>query len=185
MSLSQNNIKVELQTIHWLTCSKDTSINGSTMYHIICNSSTDIFTVRVDLILGVSRKNSQMFFVITSARNGGGGGAKWQMYIHVCTFVHTFVIWVPSGPTPPRLYKSIHVTFVFLKNMDPPWLCTVNSKIINKLRPDRNWNSHRNRYRNHHWNPVRLTGSVTGTGTGTRLCHWYLSRKCAIKVTLE
>ena len=85
----------------------------------------------------------------------------------------------------PRLYKSIHVTFVFWKIWTPPWLCTVNSKIINKLRPDRNWISHRNQYRNHHWNPVGLTGSVTGTGTGTRLCHWYLSRKCAIKVTLE
>ena len=29
LSLSQNNIKIELQTIYRLTCSKDTTINGS------------------------------------------------------------------------------------------------------------------------------------------------------------
>ena len=38
-------------------------------YHIICNGSTDIFTIRADLILGVPRKSSHMFFVIASARN--------------------------------------------------------------------------------------------------------------------
>ena len=27
--------------------------------------------------------------------------------------------------------------------------------------------------------------SPVKSGTGTRLCHWYLSRKCAIKITLE
>ena len=76
------------------------------------------------------------------------------MYIHVCTFVHTFVIWVPSGPTPPpfvvqkytwhfcvlgenidtppRLYKSIHVTCV-LKKYGPPLI--VYSKQSNNLKP--------------------------------------------------
>ena len=38
-------------------------------YHIICNGSTDIFTIRLDLILGVPRKFPKCFFVITSARN--------------------------------------------------------------------------------------------------------------------
>ena len=76
---------------------------------------------------------------------------------------------------------------MFWKIWTPPDCVAVNSKIINKLRPDRNWISHRNfgTLESPSWNPVRLTGSVTGTGTGTRLCHWYLSRKCAIKVTLE
>ena len=29
--------------------------------------------------------------------------------------------------------------------------------------------------------PEPVPGYVTGTGTCTRLCHWYLSRKCAYK----
>ena len=42
-------------------------------------------------------------------------GAEIQMYIHVCTVVHTLVFWASSGHTHPWMYKSTLYTFFDFK----------------------------------------------------------------------
>ena len=44
-------------------------------------------------------------------------GVNAQMYIHVCTFVHTFVFWVPSGPIHPLTYVARSVTRILSLNV--------------------------------------------------------------------
>ena len=64
------------------------------------------------------------------------------MYIHVCTFVHTFVFWVLSGPTHPLLYKSTLYTFVFWEKIRPP-TPKKNSKKFEELFK-KNWKTFKN-----------------------------------------
>ena len=65
------------------------------------------------------------FVLFADDSGGGGGGQVTNVHTckHICTYfcdLGPFCVLGENIDTPLRLYKSIHVTFVFWKNMDPP-----------------------------------------------------------------